>query len=226
MKPTTCNISRFSPSDIHEFVVKDGLIILKGIGEFNGGLDQYFRSTNDFKVLSSPSNISPDPTRAADNSGLGYTNLGLNLHTDRSGLPTPPRFIAGCLSIKSKSGGTSTFSDGLKTFEELKNKNPSLISVFSVEGSVVIRRKSNFLPTQLFSIDDNRPSTIRFRNDNDIYIRPDDLPRFRELIDFFDKNMFSINLDEGDGYIIDNHRYLHGRTSFEGTRQFQRLLMD
>jgi alpha-ketoglutarate-dependent taurine dioxygenase len=38
------------------------------------------------------------------------------------------------------------------------------------------------------------------------------------------ENPFTVELFPGQSYIVDNHRFLHSRTSFNGTRELLRVL--
>lgn len=46
-------------------------------------------------------------------------------------------------------------------------------------------------------------------------------PRLRSLIY---ENACGVRLQEGQSYVVDNHRFLHGRTSFTGSRELLRIL--
>jgi alpha-ketoglutarate-dependent taurine dioxygenase len=49
-----------------------------------------------------------------------------------------------------------------------------------------------------------------------------ELGRFDDLAA---KHSFSIKLSAGEGYVINNRRWLHGRKEFSGEREFLRLLL-
>ncbi|WP_369797512.1 TauD/TfdA family dioxygenase [Nocardia sp. CNY236] len=49
------------------------------------------------------------------------------------------------------------------------------------------------------------------------------LPQLAEAID---RHAIRFTLEPGDGYVLHNHRWLHGRTAFTGDRVMYRLSLD
>lgn len=45
------------------------------------------------------------------------------------------------------------------------------------------------------------------------------------LTELFEANKIIVQLKAGDGYIIDNTRWVHGRKSFEGARRSERIML-
>ena len=67
---------------------------------------------------------------------------------------------------------------------------------------------------------------LRFRDDHvagphSTVGRPDALAELRRLISMATT---SIDLASGDGYLVHNHRILHGRSVFAGSRRLARIL--
>ena len=78
-----------------------------------------------------------------------------------------------------------------------------------------------FRPRPLYSEDS---STLRFRFDDGIQLSASLIERFPELRQIIYEHAFAIALSPGQSYIVDNHRFLHGRTSFSGSRELLRVL--
>jgi hypothetical protein len=81
----------------------------------------------------------------------------------------------------------------------------------------------NTVPVILAS---NGLARIRFRDDR-IAVpasASDDQQVVDALRDLVSAATISVRLGPGDGYIVHNHRYLHGRSSFAGDRRLGRML--
>ena len=71
---------------------------------------------------------------------------------------------------------------------------------------------------------DEKTGIFRLRFDDAVQISAtliDNLPKLRSILY---KNAFVAELQAGQCYAVDNHRFLHGRTSFTGSRELLRVL--
>jgi hypothetical protein len=67
---------------------------------------------------------------------------------------------------------------------------------------------------------------VRLRLDRLGYFNYELTPHLPALFEAISLSTFSLHLQEGEGYIIDNYRYFHGRRAFRGCRRMLRLLFE
>lgn len=161
---------------------------------------------------------------AADTNKLGFTHEGLFPHTDRSGVPSPPRLLAFWCERQAPVGGSSLFVDGHQLFDDLSSASPAAIEVLTRPSSVVFKSERGLVESSVFTITHSRLS-VRFRLDRMIYISPDVAGVLPLLKDSIKRLSLKQPLKDGEGYLIDNQRWLHGRTHYIGPRSAWRLLL-
>lgn len=157
---------------------------------------------------------------------LGLTQGELIPHTDRSGSETPPKYLIFWISKPAPIGGKSLFVDGHKLFEKLSTQiEANAAEPLMRPKSVVFRDENGFLESSFFSKISNS-LMIRFRYDHMVYTSPDVSKILPKMVEEILASATQLKLNEGEGYILDNHRWLHGRTQFIGDRLAFRLLVD
>ena len=67
---------------------------------------------------------------------------------------------------------------------------------------------------------------VRLRLDEHAHFSPTLLPYIDRLSALVQHHTMALDLREGDGYIVLNDRWLHGRTQFTGHRLMQRIIGD
>ena len=77
---------------------------------------------------------------------------------------------------------------------------------------------------QPYPIYDESRKILRFRLDDGIQISPSLIDAFPTLRKLIYQYAAAVSLKPGQCYIADNHRVLHGRTSFTGSRELLRVL--
>ena len=78
-----------------------------------------------------------------------------------------------------------------------------------------------FVPRPIF---DMKTGILRFRFDDGIQLSASLVDAFPLLREFIYAHARPVALEPGQCYIVDNHRFLHGRTSFTGSRELLRVL--
>ncbi|MCW5256426.1 TauD/TfdA family dioxygenase [Verminephrobacter aporrectodeae] len=167
---------------------------------------------------------SSDHAHAADRNELGLTGMALTPHSDRSSMTLPPEFLAFWIESQSCIGGASTFVDGHRLIEEMSAHEPEAVQVLTRPKSVVFKSEEGLKESSVISLEGDE-FLMRFRFDRMVYLSPDVaavMPKFNALVR---QLTMMINLTSGDGYLVNNHRWLHGRTHFAGARSAYRLLM-
>ncbi|KAL4926815.1 HAD-like domain-containing protein [Aspergillus undulatus] len=216
-----------SPSDIQsikeEFFEK-GLTFLEGFNEetlcqLASQFGDIVRPRNEKTNGSGISNIRFDPSLV----GKGYSSEELYFHTDRSGWEQPPRILVSNLKSKSTEGGASMLADTSRILKEIKQHDGFYELLTDSKHSSFRSDDGVFVPRPIY---DESTGLFRFRFDDGIQLSASLVIRFPLLLDIMCRNSFAVPLQQGQGYLLDNHRFLHGRTSFTGSRELLRALVN
>jgi len=154
-----------------------------------------------------------------------FTDSFLALHTDGSSMPYPATLVVLWCEQPAEEGGTSLFVDGKRLYQVLAKEHPEILRVLTTPQSALFAGAKTPLYSSVFSMSDDGTVCIRFRYDHLGYYTPpvcDVLPTFLAL---FKSLMISFTLEKHQGYIIQNGRWLHGRTAFRGEREMYRSLI-
>ncbi|OXA59995.1 uncharacterized protein LOC110843886 [Folsomia candida] len=164
-------------------------------------------------------NIHPDHTLE----GKGYTRTALLLHTDRSGMDNPPRFLMTTVKKQSKSGGHSTFVNGRHLQTQILSEDSKLFKLLQSSKMTQFQQEDrSFKPLPMF-YGENK---IRCRFDDGIYFNHLLAEKLPQLMHHLARLQLREAFKEGEGYILDNHWWLHGRDGFNGDREILRLLIN
>lgn len=150
-----------------------------------------------------------------------HSDIELPPHTDGSAVADPPRLIIVTGLEQATTGGESWFIDGKTVFEDLAVNHPSELDALTLPGSVVF----NGYRSAIFEEVDGRV-VVRIRFDDLVEYSPPvaaALPVLRAVIA---AHTLTVRLAPGDGYVVDNSRWIHGRAAFEGRREMLRVLGD
>ncbi|KAJ7662804.1 hypothetical protein DFH06DRAFT_1268739 [Mycena polygramma] len=154
--------------------------------------------------------------------GKGYSSQELFFHTDRSGWDLPPRLLITTLKVKSTSGGHSMLVDGQALLMHLRLHEPFLYGLItSPKYSSFRSDDGSFTPRPLF---DETTGIFRLRFDDGVQLSATLIENWAKFRAAIYAHSFAIALSEGQSYLVDNHRFLHGRTSFTGHRELLRVL--
>lgn len=158
------------------------------------------------------------PLAATSAGEAGFTSDPLGLHTDRATTPLPPSILATLVMEQSEDGGSSLLLDG-------KSLVMDVLSGGSFSADLMLRTDAGEL-IPIFNRDSRGLCQIRYRDDD--VARPyaknasaaSRLAAVRRSLNSSQATPMKV----GEGYLIHNHRYLHGRTGFLGNRVVARLL--
>ncbi|TDC76314.1 hypothetical protein E1285_40190 [Actinomadura sp. 7K507] len=149
-----------------------------------------------------------------------FSRDALPLHTDRAMVAAPPT-LATLLTVQAPAqGGEALLADLAPAIHRL-TRLPDLAEACRSAVLVSADRQAPVLEPL-------GPAGYRFRYRNDAIARSRLLsscgwPVLEELRKLRNTPRV-VRMSAGDGYIVHNHRYLHGRRSFSGDRQMIRLL--
>jgi len=151
----------------------------------------------------------------------GFSACALNPHTDRSGIAHPPALLMMACGQPASSGGECVVIDGKAVYDDLVESHPQAAKALSAPRSVLFGGAAGCLGS-VFSNSGGR-ITIRLRLDDLAQFSPETtrwLPVLRVAID---RHATMFRLNAGQGYVLDNHRWLHGRRAFIGQRVMYRV---
>lgn len=169
--------------------------------------------------------ISPIPESDGPSSA-GFSSADLKLHTDGTSLLLPPTLVIITCAEAAAAGGTTLLADAAAAHRDLARVAPKALAALSAPGRARFGTE-RALPSAVFS---TLPGTdrllVRFRDDDEVRYSPDAekaLTLFRSVLG---SRSYAFDLRPGDGYILQNGRWLHGRTAFSGPRAMLRVLCD
>jgi len=151
----------------------------------------------------------------------GFSACELNPHTDRSGIANPPALLMMACGRPASSGGECVVIDGKAVYDDLVESHPKAAKALNAPRSVLFGGAAGCLGSVFSPTGDQ--ITVRLRLDDLVQFSPETtrwLPVLRAAIDRH-ATVFKLNI--GQGYILDNHRWLHGRRAFTGQRVMYRV---
>ena len=172
---------------------------------------------------------------------LAYTSIALTPHTDNPyRKPIPCIQLLHCLENEVK-GGLSTLVDGFAVAEHLRKNYQDIFKILTktkvrfrfVDKTIILENWG-----ELIELDENNKiKQVRYSTRLDYVpaLEKKELKLFYEarklIADLYTSSKFEIRfkLDKGDLLMMDNHRLLHGRTSFdvnEGKRYLKGCYID
>jgi alpha-ketoglutarate-dependent taurine dioxygenase len=173
--------------------------------------------------------ISPLRRSSAETATTAFTRDGLPPHTDGSGVARPADLVIGCCVTPPSAGGEILLADGVDVLGVLMHKEPRRVEPLWHNAAFAFG--VDRLPHPVFANRANCSAkagiSIRYRDDG--ALTANSLEAMRALALLRAAIAASVRTHKfaaGDAYIIDNHRYLHGRAAFEGNREFSRILVD
>jgi alpha-ketoglutarate-dependent taurine dioxygenase len=209
-------------TEMPERVWEDGIIFLRGATAQSlvsslGGWTEIFHHPHADQL--GVTIISPR-AQSSDLPGMkGFTNDALAPHTDRSTTSNPPAILATAVIEAASRGGRAMLCDGL-----------AMLLTLRAEGLTIDDLSKIYLETEdgsrngVFDFDGEK-CRIRYRDDN--VAHPQGTASGRVALACLRRFLprgITIDMKEGDGYIVHNHRYLHGRQCFAGDRKIVRIL--
>ena len=153
----------------------------------------------------------------------GFGTCARNPHTDRSGIPTPPALLMMSCGQPAASGGECVVIDGRAIYHELAESVPDAVRALSAPRSAFFGGAAGHLGSIFTNTDDGRV-TVRLRLDDLAYFSPEVRRWLPELRAAIDRHAITLSLDAGQGYILQNQRWLHGRRAFLGQRVMYRVV--
>ncbi len=155
---------------------------------------------------------------------IGFTKSSLYPHTDRSPLEKPPNLLfLWCEIPEDEKGGASILVDCKSLAEDLSKHDLEHFNNLMIPGTTIFDDGIKSYKGSVFEKSINKYITVRFRYDNCVFFNGDILDSISCFMHYVDKHSTFIELNQGEGYIIQNNRWLHGRNSFTCNRLVCRI---
>lgn len=170
-------------------------------------------------VITSSGDALPPPGYA------GFTSTELSPHTEGSSVSSPPALVMLACLEPAVDGGESDVVDGRRVFMTLADVAPDALRALSAPRSAFFGAGDGHLGSVFEDVGDGRVG-IRLRLDELGRFSPGAsriLPQLRVAID---EHRMSLRLRAGEGFLLSNSRWLHGRRRFSGQRVILRILGD
>ncbi|MEV4123743.1 TauD/TfdA family dioxygenase [Nocardia sp. NPDC049707] len=159
---------------------------------------------------------------------MGFEGFGagaLSPHTDRSGVTEPPALLMVVCGRRAASGGECIAIDGRSVYADLMLNEPEAAQAFSQPRTALFGGAAGYLGSVFEQAKGGR-IRVRYRRDALVKFSPDVTRWLPVLDETVERHTLRFMLDPGQGYVMHNHRWLHGRTAFTGDRAMHRLSLD
>ena len=155
----------------------------------------------------------------------GFSRHALAPHTDSSHLPRPPLLVAMTCIQTAKRGGDCILVDGCAVHHDLATNAPEALADLSAQRGAYFGGAAGIVGN-VFEPDPCGLVGIRLRRDELARFSPQTQRRLAVLAQVIDRHTITLPTRAGSGYVVNNRRWLHGRTAFTGTRTMYRALID
>lgn len=216
-------VLEIAADEVGDRLARDGYVLISqaSAAEVSRLLKDWTRPV-DHPHQSQPGVTVIDPSRApADGlNAVGFTRTALLPHTDRSLHLEPPSLLASLTVVPAASGGDGVVVDGAHVAAQLRDQfGAEVLAKLSLSAPGRERAQAIFGSRDGYQ-------RIRYRDDEIAWpCHPDRAAqitaRLRQLIK---GASVPLTLGQGDGYLLHNHRTLHGRSAFTGRRCVIRFL--
>jgi alpha-ketoglutarate-dependent taurine dioxygenase len=170
--------------------------------------------------------LKPDFSKKGASGADGFSQKALELHTDRSTIGTPPAIIAMLYHSNTGDGGDALYVDGNELYEKLRIEHRDVWNWATSQHAVQFNDgKSSYLGS-IFEIMPNGQLRLRFRADDFGFFPNTRQPELQIFLKCIHSLEYVFRPKNGDVVIMDNWRWLHGRTTYRGEREVWRILIE
>ncbi|MCG7524601.1 TauD/TfdA family dioxygenase [Streptomyces sp. OfavH-34-F] len=158
----------------------------------------------------------------------GFAGLGngeLRAHTERSSAPRPPRLLLLVCLQPASAGGETLLADGRDVHARLADENREAAVALCRPRTACFGAGAGHA-AQVFTVQADGRVAVRLRQDGLARWSPIVQPHLPALRSAIADSQQRLTLRAGQGYLLDNHRWLHARTRFAGDRRLLRALGD
>jgi alpha-ketoglutarate-dependent taurine dioxygenase len=164
-------------------------------------------------------------THAEESGYAGFTDAELIPHTDGSGVPDPPGLLLLACQQPADEGGMTRVVDGASIVSTLAQQHPAALRALSAPRAAFFGTAGAHLGAVLEPAGPGR-TRIRLRLDDLAWFSADAADAVTLLRTVIARHTQTFQLRAGEGLLLSNTRWLHGRDSFTGRRIMLRILGD
>jgi alpha-ketoglutarate-dependent taurine dioxygenase len=164
-----------------------------------------------------------DPESLPGSSHLGFGSGELMPHTDGTSLASPPVLMMLACVTPAAQGGESILVDGAEVHRRLTTRPADMLDALQRAGSVEFGVSPPYRGS-VFSVTSSGRLYIRFRYDGFARFSHPVEKWLPTLLSVMNDCAQTVRLTSGQGYVLQNGRWLHGRTAFIGQRRMLRAL--
>lgn len=212
---------------IAERLRESGLVTVDGLmsrSEVRSCASQFMTITS--HPHSGPDGLTPIHDTGAHAHRAGFAGLGsgeLEAHTDRASVPDPPRLVFFVCLRPAAEGGDVLLADGRDVLGSLSGDGREAALMLAKPRTAYYGAGAGHA-SQVFTVHADGRVSIRLRQDGlarwSPMVQPY-LPTLRRAIAGCQRRL---RLSTGQGYIVNNQRWLHARHGFSGDRLYLRAL--
>lgn len=173
-----------------------------------------------------PDGVTVITSTNSDVSGYAaFTDAGLIPHTDGSSVPDPPGLLLLACHQPAAEGGWTQVADGAQVIATLAEQCPAALGALSTPRAASFGSADGYTGA-IFEPAGPGRTRIRLRLDELARFSPDVadvIPLMRAVIA---SHAQTFRLGAGEGMLLSNSRWLHGRDRFSGRRTMLRVLGD
>ncbi|GGK72776.1 iron-containing alcohol dehydrogenase [Mangrovihabitans endophyticus] len=156
---------------------------------------------------------------------VGLTTGELMAHTDRPATENPPRYLFLWCKRGSDDGGETVAYRGRDVVRYLEEHDPDTLTAVTSSQAAIFRTAQYEHVGPIIRIEDGEVVSVRLRFDRLIHFSWEvarNLPAFLVALESVARRFA---LQPGQGYILDNLTWFHGRTSYTGDREVSRIMV-
>jgi alpha-ketoglutarate-dependent taurine dioxygenase len=204
-----------------------GLLTFSGITERAGliGLARQLMTIRPHRDADAEGVTVITKTRDESSGYAGFTDAELIPHTDGSAESNPPGLLLLACQQAADEGGSTQVADGAHVTRALAEQHPAALGPLSAPQAAFFGTAGAYLGAPLEPAGPGR-KRIRLRLDELAWFSTEAagmIPLLRVAIAAHTR---TFRLREGDGLLLSNTRWLHGRDNFVGHRSMLRVLGD
>ena len=162
-------------------------------------------------------------TGTTDPGYAAFTDAELIPHTDGTSLPDPPGLLLLTCQQPASHGGTTLLADAVRITATLAGQHPAALRALSAPRAAYFGAAGGHLGPVCEPAGPGR-ARIRLRLDNLAMFSADATPVIPLLRAVITQHLYTVQLRAGQGMLVSNTRWLHGRDRYTGPRVMLRIL--
>ena len=161
-----------------------------------------------------------DPAR-----DIGLTTAALLPHTDRPAIPKPPRVLMVLCKDAGGGGGEAVVASAAEVVRVLEESDSRSLRALTAPEAAIFRTGDYQFIGPVFQITDGAVTEVRLRFDPFVHFSCDAARALPALEAAIGGVARTFRLRPGTGYALRNDVWLHGRTSYTGSRELSRVMI-